>query len=84
MTLPRTGALIDTVRLASGLTLFTFALLHFLNHALGLWSLDAMAAFQHWRLAVTRSAPGTVALGAALVVHGGCRAARCGSSEPAW
>jgi adenylate cyclase len=69
MTLPRTGALIDTVRLASGLTLFTFALLHFLNHALGLWSLDAMAVFQHWRLAVTRSAPGTLALGAALVVH---------------
>ena len=69
MTLPRTGAWLDTVRLASGLTLFTFALLHFLNHALGLWSLDAMAAFQHWRLAVTRSLPGTLALAAALVVH---------------
>jgi adenylate cyclase len=69
MTLPRTGALVDTVRLASGLTLFTFALMHFLNHALGLWSLDAMAAFQHVRLAVTRSLPGTVALAMALVAH---------------
>jgi adenylate cyclase len=69
MTLPRTGAWVDTVRLVSGLTLFTFALLHFLNHALGLWSLDAMAAFQHWRLAVTRSLPGTLALAAALVAH---------------
>ena len=64
MTLPRTGALVDTLRLASGLTLFAFALLHFLNHALGLWSLDAMAAAQHWRLAVTRSAAGTALLGA--------------------
>ncbi len=69
MTFPRTGALIDTLRLASGLTLFTFALFHFLNHALGLWSLDAMAAFQGWRLAVTRSAPGAFALALALVVH---------------
>ena len=69
MNFPRTGALIDTLRLASGLTLFSFALLHFLNHALGLWSLDAMAAFQQWRLAVTRSAPGTLALGLALTVH---------------
>ena len=69
MNLPRTGAWLDTVRLASGLTLFTFALLHFLNHSLGLWSLDAMAGFQRWRLAVTRSPPGTLALAAALVAH---------------
>ena len=55
MRLPRTGAFIDTLRLFSGLTLFLFALTHFLNHALGLWSLDAMATVQGWRLAVTRS-----------------------------
>jgi adenylate cyclase len=69
MSFPRTGALLDTLRLASGLTLFAFALFHFLNHALGLWSLDAMAAFQHARLAVTRSLPGSLALGAALALH---------------
>ena len=69
MTLPRTGALLDTLRLASGLTLFAFALFHFLNHALGLWSLDAMAAAQSWRLAVTRSALGSGLLAAALVTH---------------
>jgi adenylate cyclase len=69
MKLPRTGAWIDTLRLASGLTLFAFALLHFLNHALGLWSLEAMAAFQHTRLLVTRSLPGTLVLATALVVH---------------
>jgi adenylate cyclase len=69
MKFPRTGAFVDTLRLASGLILFAFALLHFLNHALGLWSLEAMAAFQGWRVAVTRSAPGAFALALALVVH---------------
>ncbi len=69
MSLPRTGALIDTLRLASGLTLFAFALFHFLDAALGLWSLDAMAAMQGWRLAVTRSAPGSLALALAVIVH---------------
>jgi adenylate cyclase len=69
MRFPRTGAVIDTLRLASGLTLFAFALAHFLNHALGLWSLEAMAAFQHARLAVTRSAPGSAALALAFGVH---------------
>ena len=69
MRFPRTGAFIDSLRLASGLTLFAFALFHFLNAALGLWSLDAMAAMQGWRLAVTRSAPGSLALALALAVH---------------
>lgn len=69
MTLPRTGALIDTLRLASGLTLFLFAATHFLNHALGLWSLEAMAGAQALRLAVTRSVPGSILLTAALIFH---------------
>ena len=69
MKLPRTGAWIDTLRLASGLTLFTFALTHFLNHALGLWSLDAMATAQAWRLALTRSQAGSALLALALIVH---------------
>ena len=69
MRLPRTGAVVDTLRLVSGLTLFLFALTHFLNHALGLWSLDAMQAAQRWRLAVTRSPPGALLLGSALIVH---------------
>ena len=69
MRLPSTGAVVDTLRLVSGLTLFLFALTHFLNHALGLWSLDAMLAAQRWRLAVTRSPPGEMLLGMALIVH---------------
>jgi adenylate cyclase len=56
-------------RLASGLTLFAFALMHFLNHALGLVSLEAMEGFDRWRTAVTRSPAGTAILATALVVH---------------
>ena len=59
----------DRLRLWSGLILFTFALTHFLNHALGLWSLDAMTIAQSGRLAVTRSPPGTALLVAALLTH---------------
>lgn len=69
MRLPRTGAWVDTLRLASGLTLFTFALFHFLNHALGLWSLEAVEGAQTLRLAVTRSIPGSIFLTAALIFH---------------
>lgn len=56
-------------RLASGLLLFAFALTHFINHALGLVSLDALAAMQHWRIGITRSLPGSLLLGTALIVH---------------
>ncbi len=55
-------------RLWSGLVLFTFAATHFINHAFGHVSVDAMNAVQDWRTAVTRSVPGaTVLLGAAAV-----------------
>jgi len=63
------GAWRDRLRLWSGLVLFLFALTHFLNHALGLWSLDAMMRAQLWRLAVTRSPPGFLVLAAALLGH---------------
>ncbi len=63
------GSLLQKLRLVSGLLLFAFAATHFLNHALGLFSVDAMLAFQEWRTAVTRSWPGTVVLFAALATH---------------
>ncbi|CAN5242704.1 adenylate/guanylate cyclase domain-containing protein [soil metagenome] len=56
-------------RLASGLILFSFAATHFLNHAAGLISIDAMDAIRDWRVAVTRSLPGTVILLGAAIVH---------------
>lgn len=60
---------VPRLRLASGLVLFTFAILHFINHALGLISLEVMEAAQDLRTAVTGSPPGTVALLAAVAVH---------------
>ncbi len=63
------GPVAQRIRLGTGLVLFTFAATHFLNHALGLVSLDAMVAFDHWRTAVTRSTVGGLVLALALVVH---------------
>jgi ferredoxin len=53
------------------LVLFIFAGAHFVNHALGLVSLEAMHAMQDLRLIVTRSTIGTVVLLAALIAHAG-------------
>jgi adenylate cyclase len=63
------GVTTQNLRLVSGLVLFAFAATHFLNHAVGLFSLEAMDEVQEWRLAVTRSWPGMVVLGAALLTH---------------
>src|SRR5690349_13307277 len=57
------------ISLVSGLVLFAFAATHFGNHAVGLFDLEAMDQVQGWRLALTRSLPGTVILGAALILH---------------
>jgi adenylate cyclase len=62
---------LQRLRLYSGFVLFTFVLFHFLNHALGLVSIEAMEAFRAMRIAVTRSIPGTLILCTALVVHAG-------------
>ncbi|HJZ42962.1 MAG TPA: adenylate/guanylate cyclase domain-containing protein, partial [Hyphomicrobiaceae bacterium] len=63
------GDALQRLRLASGLLLFTFAATHFLNHALGLVSLDAMHGMQAWRKVVTRSWPGSMLLAGAFLVH---------------
>lgn len=63
------GDILQRLRLVTGLVLFTFAATHFLNHALGLVSLDAMQAMQGWRKAVTRSWPGSIVLLSAFLIH---------------
>ena len=63
------GDIPQRLRLVSGLILFTFALAHFLNTAIGLVSLEQMDQFDRWRTIVTRSLPGTIILAAALVIH---------------
>ena len=63
------GDILQRLRLASGLVLFTFAATHFLNHALGLVGLEAMQAMQAWRKVVTRSWIGSGILLAAFLIH---------------
>jgi adenylate cyclase len=63
------GDLLQRLRLVSGLVLFAFAGAHFLNHGLGLVSLEAMHQMQDIRTSITRSTVGTIVLLAALVTH---------------
>jgi adenylate cyclase len=58
------------LRLGAAFVLLTYLVLHFTNHALGLVSLNAMETGRWWFLALWRSAPGTVALYGAVLVHG--------------
>lgn len=51
--------------------LFAYVLTHLLNHALGLWSLEALAAGREVFLAVWRNPIGTVVLYGAFVIHAG-------------
>lgn len=56
-------------RIVSGLVLYTYVLLHFINIGLGLVGPDAADAMQTARQAITRSLPGTLVLYGALAVH---------------
>ncbi len=58
------------VRLGAAFVLLVYLILHFLNHALGLVSLDAMEAGRWWFLALWRNPLGTLALYGAITVHG--------------
>ncbi|HSG94200.1 MAG TPA: hypothetical protein VLA28_01680, partial [Afifellaceae bacterium] len=60
---------VPRLRLLSGLVLFSFALFHFINHALGLISPEAMEAMQKVRMAFWRSLPGTGLLYGAMATH---------------
>lgn len=65
------GHYLQRARLISGLILFTFAATHFLNHAVGLVSVDMMHTVQDARQIVTRSWVGSFVLAAALALHMG-------------
>ncbi len=60
-----------TLRLATGLTLFSFAASHFLNHAVGIIHLDAMEALRIVLLWPWRTMVGQAALYGAFAIHGG-------------
>ncbi|MCA0869377.1 adenylate/guanylate cyclase domain-containing protein [Seohaeicola saemankumensis] len=57
------------LRIGSGLILFTFALFHFINIALGLVSHEAMDRFQDFRQGFTRNPLGGLILHGSLLVH---------------
>jgi adenylate cyclase len=61
--------LILRLRLATGLVLFAFAATHFLNHAMGLISINAMDIVRDGRIFITRSHIGTVILASSLILH---------------
>ena len=60
---------VHTLRLTCGLILLTYLTTHFLNHALGLVSLDAMEAGLRWFLVLWRNPVATGALYGALITH---------------
>lgn len=65
------GNLRTRLRIASGLVLFTYVFFHFLNIALGLYSLELMERAQEWRQVVTRNPLGGFLLYSALLTHAG-------------
>lgn len=61
--------MIRRVRLVTGLILFIYVTTHFLNHALGLVSYQAMEDGREWFLLLWRNPLGTIALYGSLIVH---------------
>lgn len=57
------------LRLVTGLVIAVFVTLHFVNHSLGFFSLDAMDAMRPVVARLWRSIPGTLALYGALLIH---------------
>lgn len=70
------GTLATRARIVSGLVLYAYVLLHFLNIGLGLIGPDVTDAMQTARLALTRSLLGTWLLYGALAVHAGLALAK--------
>lgn len=57
------------LRLWSGIVLLVYVTTHLMNHALGIFGVDAMEAVQTWRVWAWRSWPGTVLLYGAGITH---------------
>jgi adenylate cyclase len=65
------GVGVRQIRLVCGLVLFSYLISHFLNHALGNISIDALAAGVYYHTAFWQFLPVAVALYTAVFVHGG-------------
>ena len=65
------GIGVRQLRLTAGLILFAYLVSHFVNHALGNVSLEAMGAFLQYHILFWRSWPAVIALYAAALAHAG-------------
>src|SRR5215471_6423994 len=65
------GVGVRQIRLVCGLVLFSYLISHFLNHALGNISIDALADGVYYHTAFWQFLPVAVALYTAVFVHGG-------------
>ncbi len=65
------GVGVRQIRLACALVLFTYLLSHFLNHALGIISLQALADGVAYHVAFWRFPPVAIVFYTAAIVHGG-------------
>jgi len=63
------GISLRQVRLASGVVLFAYLVSHYLNHALGNISLEALAVGVNWHVAFWQFLPVTILFYTACVVH---------------
>src|SRR5438876_3585324 len=65
------GISLRQIRLASGVVLFAYLISHFLNHALGNISMEALASGVYWHTLFWHSLPVTLIFYAACIVHTG-------------
>lgn len=56
-------------RLWAGVVLFAFVFTHLINHAVGIFGVDAMEYAQQWRWLLWRSWPGSILLYGAALIH---------------
>lgn len=82
------GGVTQQLRLIAGLVLLLFVVTHLVNHAAGLFGLEAMERLQTVRFWVTRSWVGSIVLGLALAVHIGLALAKIAARRtlrmPSW
>ena len=65
------GVSVRQVRMVCGLILYSYLISHFLNHALGNISLEALAWGMHYHLLFWHFLPVAIVFYSALLVHGG-------------
>src|SRR5258708_27164760 len=65
------GISVRQIRLACGLVLFAYLVSHFLNHALGNISMDALATGVYYHIAFWQFLPVAIVIYTAALVHAG-------------